>query len=427
MKKRVHSPIFWTVLGMVFGIALVAMSLIRGGGILPAHMGTGQAVAADAAIRTSAGRPSHPALDYAAMDARLRRLAADPDMAGMAVAIVDDGRIAFAKGYGVANRETGEPVTPDTVFRWASLSKGAASALAYRLAEKGELSLARPLSDFRTSLRLPDGAERRLNLTDLLAHRVGITHNAYDEKLERGMDPAMLRRTLAAVPLQCEPGQCYSYQNIAYDTLSEIVPDVTGRLLPDQVGEELFVPLGMASAGYGIGNLTRAESWARPYRRDRLYELSPSYFKVPAAAGVSSNIVDLARWMQAQMGEQPKILSEAVLYELHRPRVATDRRGRGALAQLVAMPSYGQGWRSMLYDGHGIVHHQGAVNGYRAAILFDPVLRSGIVMMWNSSTTRPFKLQYEFLDQLYGRPHTDWLELDDLPENAVLAGSTAAD
>jgi len=423
VKKASRHPLTHLLVALLVAAGLVGLSVVRGSGVLPEQVASRTALVPDAFASTE---PKAKGIDTAVLDARAQLLIADPAMAGMALAVVENGEVTFMRGYGLADRATGERVTQDTVFRWASVSKGPAATIAYKLAEQGELSLARPLSQFQTNLRLPQGAETRLNLTDLLSHRVGITQNAEDKRLESGLDPAGLRRALVRVPLQCEPGACYSYQNIAYDASSEIIASATGRSLEAQVKAQLFVPLGMTSAGYGMDNLTGSASWARPYRRNNEMALVPSYFLVPAAAGVSSNIRDLARWMQAQMGEHRGVVSQAVLNEIHRPRIATNR-GRGQLAQISEKHSYGQGWRSMMYDGHWLVHHAGAVNGYRAAIMFDPALKSGIVMLWNSSETRPFKLQYEFLDLLYDRPYMDWLGIDETPVGAPGEIATAAD
>jgi beta-lactamase class C len=339
----------------------------------------------------------------------------DPDMVGLAVATVEGGRLAFVRGYGFADREAGLPVTPQTVFRWASVSKGVAGTLAYKLAEQGRLSLSAPLASFGTSLKLAGGAESRLAIPDLLSHRLGLARNAYDDRLESGDPAPMLRNMLSTVPQQCVPGDCHSYQNVAYDAFSEIVGAATGMPYDQAAKAQLFTPLGMASAGMGMANLTGAKDWARPYRRGQLQTLSDAYFRVPAAAGVSSNIVDLARWMQAQMGLAPEVVSPAVRAEIHRPRIATHRGGRSGPDALIISHGYGQGWRSHIYDGHWLVGHGGAVNGYRAVMWFDPETRDGIVMLWNSGSTRPFKLPYEFFDQVYGRSYSDWLALDNDP------------
>ncbi len=425
MKHWLRSPLVWTAGGVAAGALLIGMSVSRGGGVVVT--GT-PAIAAQASapLIDDANLPLTPdrwqgQVDYAALDARITRMMRDPEMVGLAVAAVENGRLTFVNGYGFADREAGLPVTPQTVFRWASVSKGVAGTLAYKLAQQGKLSLSAPLSSFHTTLKLAGGAENRLAIPDLLAHRLGLARNAYDRKLESGDPAPMLRNMLSTVPQQCMPGDCHSYQNVAYDAFSEIVANAT-KTPYDQLAEQmLFAPLGMKSAGLGMANLTGAQNWARPYRRGQVQVLSDAYFRVPAAAGVSSNIVDLARWMEAQMGQAPQVITPGVLTEIHRPRVATYKGGRSGPDSLIISHGYGQGWRSHIYDGHWLVGHGGAVNGYRAVMWFDPERRTGIVMLWNSGSTRPFRLPYEFFDQVYGRPYSDWTELDKDPRlNAPL-------
>lgn len=412
MKHWLRSPVVWTASGLAATALLTGLSVSRGGGVVP---GT-PAIAAQATLRL----PDTPerwqgTVDYAAFDARINRLMRDPEMVGLSVAAVENGRLSFVHSYGFADREAGLPVTPQTVFRWASVSKGVAGTLAYKLAEKGDLSLSAPLSSFGTSLKLSGGAEHRLAIPDLLAHRLGLSRNAYDGKLESGDPAPVLRNMLSTVPQQCLPGDCHSYQNVAYDAFSEIVGNATKMPYEMAASQQLFAPLGMTSAGLGMANLTGAASWARPYRRGRVQVLSDAYFRVPAAAGVSSNIIDLARWMQAQMGQSPQVVSPGVRAEIHRPRVATYRGGRSGPDSLIISHGYGQGWRSHIYDGHWIVGHGGAVNGYRAAMWFDPATQNGVVLLWNSESTRPFRLAYEFFDQVYGRPYSDWMNIDKDP------------
>ena len=92
--------------------------------------------------------------------------------------------------------------------------------LAATLSNEGLVDLERPVSRWNTSLRLPEGAENRLSFEQLLSQQTGLTKNAFDEKLEEGGDPRVLRANLVTAPLQCQPGSCHSYQNIAFDTAS---------------------------------------------------------------------------------------------------------------------------------------------------------------------------------------------------------------
>ena len=359
-------------------------------------------------------------IDYQRLDRDFATVAERPEMAGLAVAIVEEGDLRFIGTYGVADKRSAERVKPHTVFRWASVSKGVTGSLAAKLAAQGALDLDGPISSWRTSLRLPGGANDRISLRQLLSHQTGLTKNAYDRKLEDGESPGLLRASLGTAPLQCLPGTCHSYQNIAFDAASEILGHAAGTLYSDAVQEQLFAPLGMDSARFGLRGLTSAESWARPHRGDEVRTLAESYFLLPAAAGVSSDIVDLARWLRAQIGENGDVITGPELATAHAPNVRTGRVYGRELARALSEPSYGLGWRRFVYRGRQLVGHSGAVDGYRATLIFDPASRTGVAAMWNSNWGRPFGLPFAVLDSYYGKPETgqlvhNWLDLSDLP------------
>jgi beta-lactamase class C len=354
-------------------------------------------------------------IDYRELDRQLIELSSRPEMAGLAVAVVEDGKLSFVRTYGVVDKSTQVPVTPDTVFRWASVSKTATGLLAASLADEGKLDIERPLASWRTSLRLPSGAESQITLAQLLSHQTGLTKNAYDEKLEAGESPNAVRSELAAAPLQCQPGTCHTYQNVAFDAATEILGQATDRSFTDIVSERFYLPLGMKSAAYGMSGLTGAKDWARPHNGEQVRPLKESYWRVPAAAGVESNIVDFARWLQATMGERPDILPASVLSLAQAPRVETERLYGGELKQANSDATYGLGWRSFNYGGSRLVGHSGAVDGYRATMIFDPETRTGVVAMWNSNWGRPFRIPFAVFDSYHKQADSRWLDLSDVP------------
>lgn len=368
-----------------------------------------QVSAGDVAQRGSAR------VDYRRLDARLNQLIGEDAMVGLAVAVVENGEIRFIKGYG----ETfagGDPVTGNTVFRWASLSKGVAADMVAKLAEDGKVSLYAPVGRYSASIRLPNGGERVATVSDLLSHRLGIFSHAEDSKLEDGVDPKLLRGSLSTLNAICAPGQCHAYQNVAYDAASEIVEKATGRPYAETVRERLFAPLGMSSATLTRDGLVGARSWARPHRggkNSRAVEVTDFYYRVPAAGGVNSSVKDLAIWMQAQMGVHPDTLSAGALGLVQSPRASTPGQTRrlGRFRERIKQTSYGLGWRIYDYAGHRVVGHHGAVTGYRSLALFDPQLKSGVVALWNSSAGKPTGLEYEVMDMIYGLPAKDWLRL----------------
>lgn len=362
------------------------------------------------------------AIDYQRLDQRLTQLAAEEDMIGLAVAVIEAGEITHARGYGVTAEEEG-PVTAHTVFRWASLSKGVATSLTALLSQEGHFALDAPLSSFSTSLRLPGGGERQATLEDLMAHRVGVVANAYDTMLEDGRDPADIRRRLGGLKTICPIRECHSYQNVAFDTLTEIIETATGESYAHTVRERLFRPLKMPTASTGRDSLITAHSWAKPYEikrgatRPTLQTVKEPYYKVPAAGGVNGSILDLARFARAQMGLSPEILPPDVLDTLHTPRVSTPReqlRLNRHYEGRMRDARYGLGWRIYEYDitRTRVVGHRGAVEGYRSLMLFDPELKSGVVALWNTNSRRPVGVELEVMDMIYGLPPKDWLELD---------------
>lgn len=352
-------------------------------------------------------------IDYDRVDDRLKALMRRAEMVGLGIAIIENGELSYVKGYGTTVAGGAERVTPQTVFRWASVSKGVAGTLVGLLADRGKLRLDDPISRWSTTLKLPNGGESVATVADVMSHRTGVVKNAYDDKLEGGEDPKAIRRLLGKLPPYCKPHSCFAYQNIAFDAASEVVERATGRGYGVVAREELFGPLGMSSATTTRLGLTTARSWARPHQGRSPIEVKEAYYRVPAAGGVNSSVFDLGLWTRAQMGRVPSVIPLRVLDRIHAPLVSTPRRGAGEYDRVMTSNSYGLGWREHSYQGHRLVGHRGAVAGYRSLVLFDPTAQVGVAMLWNSSSVRPTGFALEVLDMYYRLPAKDWLRLAD--------------
>ena len=400
-------------------IALGAVALLMGASLLamrPHGDSAHDAKPTPAHLRLAAlSTESRRDVDYATLDQRLKRLMTKPAMVGLAVGVVENGRITFLRGYGETLAGSDDPVTVQTVFRWASVSKGVAATMVAKLAEQGKIDLKAPVANYAPDLKLPQGNEYRASVADLLSHRLGLYRNAYDNKLEEGQDPSVLRSSLAELNATCPPGTCWSYQNVAYDASSEMVSRATGLPYEQAVKRYLFNPIGMTSGSVSLSGLESNRSWARPHSTGkRPLPIVDTYYKVPGAGGINSNVKDMALWMLAQMGEMPDVLDGRVLDTIHAPYVVTPtERGRlRKFLERLGTAWYGFGWRSYDYAGHHIVGHRGGINGYRSLILFDPGKKSGVVALWNSNTSQPGGLEFEVMDMIYHLPFRDWMELD---------------
>ncbi len=412
--------------GLALFLLLVGSSLATG--CSPATEADGGNGAANGTAMVKAELPpvvtSGPsAIDYAQLEARLNRLVEAERMVGLAVGVVENGQIRFVKGFGTVASDSEERVTENTVFRWASLSKGVAADMVALLASRGQLSLDEPISLHSSNLRLPNGNETRATVANVLSHTIGVHGHAYDARLEDGEDPRYLRQLHATLSQSCEPGTCHAYQNVGYDAATDVIEKLTGKTFEEALTENVFAPLGMSNASASRGRLLASQSWARPHRGgrgSRPEEVLEPYYRVPSAGGVNGSIMDLTLWMRAQMGLAPEVLPQDVLTQVQTSRINTpgENSRRRRFAERTATSSYGLGWRIFDYAGHRVIGHHGGVLGYRSLILFDPVRKSGVVALWNTATGRPNGIEYEVMDMIYGLPHRDWLRLDGGSEEA---------
>lgn len=360
--------------------------------------------------------PAAAQVDAAEIDRRAALLMNQLEMTGLAVAIVEEGKTTFAKGYGETLRDSGDLVTADTVFRWASVSKGVAANTLLSLVEDGEFNLADSAEALAPSLDLPGPESEKVNLVHLLSHQTGIVRNAYDTRIEGGRAAKPTRAALSSLGVMCAPGTCHTYQNVAFDASAEIIERQAKLPYKTVVQTRVFDPLGMKSASLTLEGLTRSKNWAKPHGRfgQRINTVKPTYYRVPAAAGINSSIRDLAKWMTAQFPGSG-LIPEDRLSAMQTPIVKTtaEQRYLNRRYRDLQNAHYGLGWRVYDYHGHKVVGHRGGVEGYRALVLFDPEKQAGIAMLWNSPHSRPTGLQLEFLDQLYSLPKRDWLRLQE--------------
>jgi beta-lactamase class C len=352
-------------------------------------------------------------------------------VAGLATAVVMDDKVVFEDTLGYANAATREPVTPETVFRLASLSKAFATALAGVLVDDGKLDWDTKLVSVLPFFRLKsDGAAEQATVRDILGQRLGLPKNTYDNMLEENIPYEELVRKLDEVSLTCDVGQCYGYQNVAFSLIGDVVYAQTGQFFPQQVDRRIFFPLGMKTASYGREGLEDSKSWARPHRASSggwiPFEPKEAYYRVAPAAGVNASLRDMEQWLIAQMGGRPDVLPQQLLETLHTPEVATPNEERSTpwRRARVSDAYYALGWRVFNYGGETLVFHAGAVEGYRTMIGFLPKYHVGVVTLWNSAGPVPTGLLPMVLDSLLGLPHVDWAGVEsDAP--ATKAATTA--
>jgi beta-lactamase class C len=369
------------------------------------------------------------AFDPAAFEALAQQLVADGRVPGLAMAIVQNGKVVSERGYGVTDAKGAQPIDNHTVFRLASLSKAFASALTGLMVDQGKFRWDTPVVDYVPWLRLSrPGAERELTVADLLSHRVGLTRNAFDRDLEANVDYGSLVAKLAHAPMTCNPGECYAYQNVAFSLIGNVLAATSGEDYGRELARMVFKPLGMKDASVGLEGIESSPRWARPHVRGGggwvALMPKPTYYRVLPAAGVNASISDMSQWLIAQTGHRPDVLSANVLETLHRPVISTPTELRGSEWRRERLDSagYAIGWRVYDYAGHEVVFHGGAVQGYRGVVAMLPDRDLGIAILWNSESALPSGLLPTILDSAIGLPYHAWIKDVSTPSTLYASG-----
>jgi beta-lactamase class C len=395
------------------------------------------AVALAAALTLAA--PAHAQLrpEFLTLERFERELdyaATAPDFVGLAVAVVKDGKVVLTKTYGVRQAGGAEPVTPDTVFRLASLSKGFAGTLAVMEQKDGKLDLQQKVTTLVPEFKLKrPGDAQKVTFEDVLSHRTGLPPYAYDNLLEAGTPPSQILSKYAGVKQTCKPGECFTYQNTAFNMITAAIEKGSGKSYAAELHARILDPLGMKTASLGRAELMSTGNWARPHKRVKMTwvptPVTDYYYKVPAAGGINASITDMSKWLIAQMGGRPDVLSAAVLDEAHRKRISTppETARQRSLKTPVKETAYGLGWRLYNYAGHQLITHSGSVEGYIAQIAWLPEDHSGIVILSNTRGARAAKIVPAWLDYQLGLPKTDWFRMDEITQASATPATVSGD
>lgn len=311
---------------------------------------------------------------------------------GGVFAVIKGNQIQHIHSFGVRSLSSAEPITPDTVFRIASVSKTFAAGLAARLAAEQHFSWNDPLVQYVPEFRFANAEySDQVRLEHLLAHSAGIVPNAYDNLIEANYSPEQILPYFQRLKSLCQPGECYSYQNVLFNYIEDVLEQTTGSSYPELLNSYVFTPLNMRDSSVGFEGYQASANKALPHVRGKQQwferQVTPHYYRFPAAAGINTSARDLAQWLIAQLGYRDDVLSADVLADIRQPRVRTSRDlRRRDWRQHLTNAHYGLGWR--LYDlgEHSLVYHGGWVSGFRADIAYSPEHEVGLIVLINAES-----------------------------------------
>lgn len=337
---------------------------------------------------------------------------------GGAYVIVKGDDIFALETFGHINKAKSKKIDNNTVFRLASVSKPFAATITTMLAQENRLNLSDPITKYVPNFKLAKhGAAEKIQLKHLLSHSSGLMPNAYDNLLHENWSMDKIIGRFDRVKPICKPAKCYGYQNIAYGFLQPAIEASQPKSYETLLQERVFTPLAMDNASVGIDVFLNNKNTAKPHvlrkrvntgKKDkngknikrnvwRTVKVAPDYYKVAPAAGVNASITDLGKWLIANLGHQPKVLSPQLIEELTTPRIKTKKDLRRRFwREHLTDAHYGYGWRIYQFNDSPIIYHSGWVKGFRADIGYSPELDLGFAVLINAESNAINKISSEF-------------------------------
>jgi CubicO group peptidase (beta-lactamase class C family) len=374
-----------------------------------------------APICVSAQEKSHVTSDqvtYAIQEVEqlARKQIQENALPGLAIAVVFQDKVVYAKGFGVRDVNTKAPVDADTVFQLASLSKSIGSTVVAELVGEGKITWDSKLSILDPTFEMFDPwVTREITIRDMYAHRSGLPEHAGDLLEDLEFTRAEILHRLRYQHPRSSFRSHYAYTNFGLTEGGIAAAKAYGVEWEEAAKQKVYNPLGMTSTSSryadfvvrpnkALGHVLVDGKWVQKFKRDPDTE-SP-------AGGVSSSVNDLAKWMRLQLAngkfEGKQIVDEKALAETHHPHMLT------GFSPFTGLPGfYGLGW-NVSYDQEGRLrlNHSGAFGlGAATYVNLVPGEQLGIVVLTNGYPLGIAEaLGTIFLDiALYGKPTQEWL------------------
>jgi len=341
----------------------------------------------------------------------------DWEAPGLAVAIVKDDSVVFARGFGVRERGGTAPVDARTLFLLASTTKAFTAAALGLLVDEGRLKWDDPVTKYLPSFELQDPyVTREITIRDLLSHHTGLTR-ADDLWWASSFDRKEIVRRLRNVTPAGSFRATYGYNNNLFITAGEVVTAASGTTWDAFVRRRLLEPLGMRATNTSILDLPPLGNVATPHARlDG--EVTPipwrNFDNLGGAGSMNSSVYEMAQWLRMLLGgglyEGRRILSEEVVRELQASqtviRITEDYAKRYPSSHFRA---YGLGWFLHDYRGVKVVQHSGSLDGMRARVGMIPERNLGVVLLTNLSESSLLEaLLMRIFDAYLDAPPRDW-------------------
>lgn len=334
---------------------------------------------------------------------------------GAAVAVVKDGKVILAKGYGYRDVEHKLPVTVKTVFPIASITKSFTVSSLGTLVDQGRLEWDKPVREYLPGFRMSDpAATDQLTPRDLVTHRSGLPRHDllwYSSSFTQQQLVDRLRYLELSRPIRTT----FQYNNLMFLTAGYLGGRMNGTSWEDLVRQRILAPLAMTGTYMSSEEARKSPEYALPYRKNRKTdEVSRIDFAkwgdVGPAGAINSNLDDMSRYLLMHVNkgqvEGRRLLAANTATQMQTPQMVI--QGASPFPEL-SETSYGMGFFITNYRGHKYVNHGGNLDGFSLQLGFLPNEGIGVVVLCNMDGT-PFRdlVPYYVFDRLLGLDTVDW-------------------
>jgi CubicO group peptidase (beta-lactamase class C family) len=355
---------------------------------------------------------------------------------GLAVAIVKNDSVIYAKGFGVRTLGKPEKVDENTLFAIASDTKSFTGIVLAILADEGKVRWDAPVTTYLPWFQLSnDYLTRELTVRDLLTHRTGLARGDLLWTGGMGYSRQELLRRVRFLKPSWSMRSRYGYSNLMYVAAGEVAAAVEHKPWDEIVRARIFTPLGMTSTNTSVSLLPRLPNVASPHANVDSVVRVVDYTdadNIASAGAINSSVADMAKWIRFQLdsgrvGGKP-LVSKRNFVETHSAQIAMrlDSTYR-AFNPFTHVRSYAFGWNVLDYRGREMLSHAGNLSGMAAIVGLLPEERLGIVVLSNlEGNALRESLMYKAFDLFLGAPERDWSRVS-LVERATFDSIEAKD
>ncbi|MBQ9662687.1 MAG: serine hydrolase [Oscillospiraceae bacterium] len=323
----------------------------------------------------------------------VEKLMKDYNVAGMSIAVVKDGKVITAEGFGLRDVESGLPMTENTVLPIGSTTKSFTALALSMLVDEGKLSWDEPVKTYIPWLKLSDPyLTEHVTTRDLLCHRTGIPR--YDMQTAFGTMDDWQRQIQSFQYLQTNQSfrTKLQYSNQMVALAGHLIDVLTDSTYEQFIKERIFKPLGMSHSDFEVDSLRSYEDYSKGYVFTGEGYMEPPYLHLGAfnpAGGIVSNALDMAAYMLFQLGDGTwngqRLVSEENLKEMHTHQMI----GSPYFWEFeeVSCAEYGFGWMTDIYRGIKMLSHGGNTNGFSSQLAIVPAQQFGIVALSNATSS----------------------------------------